>query len=286
MAEGQTETVRVTPGLLGKFLGAAKTLPEERLKKDTIGIATGLAWTATGGDVLFVEASIMKGKGRLTLTGQLGDVMKESAQAALSWARSHARAHGIKDEVFAANDLHVHVPEGAIPKDGPSAGITMATAILSALTGQAVRSGLAMTGEITLRGQVLPIGGLKEKILAARRAHIETVVCPKLNKKDLDEVPVHLRRGMNVPPGRRRGGGARPGPRPARGAEGPHGHEDPAAPVPGTSPAPRHGLAEPLGGVRGGGRYLPPQSQRRMSGRIAPPCWSLCAPSPHSCFTS
>jgi ATP-dependent Lon protease len=188
--------VRTTPGSLGKFLGAAKTLPEERLKKDTVGIATGLAWTATGGDVLFVEASIMKGKGRLTLTGQLGDVMKESAQAALSWARSHARPHGIRDEVFGTHDLHVHVPEGAIPKDGPSAGITMATAILSALTGRAVRSGLAMTGEITLRGQVLPIGGLKEKILAARRAHLDTIVCPKLNKKDLDEVPLQLRRGM------------------------------------------------------------------------------------------
>jgi len=197
VAEGQTGAVRVTPGSLNRFLGAAKTLPEERLKKDTVGIATGLAWTATGGDVLFVEASIMKGKGRLTLTGQLGDVMKESAQAALSWARSHARAHGIRDEVFAQNDLHVHVPEGAIPKDGPSAGITMATAILSALTMRPVRSGLAMTGEITLRGQVLPIGGLKEKILAARRAHIDTIVFPKLNKKDLDEVPVHLRRGMS-----------------------------------------------------------------------------------------
>jgi ATP-dependent Lon protease len=197
VAEGLTGTVRVTPGSLHRFLGAAKTLPEERLKKDTVGISTGLAWTATGGDVLFVEASIMKGKGRLTLTGQLGDVMKESAQAALSWARSHARAHGIRDEVFAQNDLHVHVPEGAIPKDGPSAGITMATAILSALTMRPVRSGLAMTGEITLRGQVLPIGGLKEKILAARRAHIDTIVFPKLNKKDLDEVPVHLRRGMS-----------------------------------------------------------------------------------------
>jgi ATP-dependent Lon protease len=196
VAEGQTGTTRVTPGSLKRFLGAAKTLPEERLKKDTVGIATGLAWTATGGDVLFVEASLMKGKGRLTLTGQLGDVMKESAQAALSWARSHARAHGIRDEVFAQNDLHVHVPEGAIPKDGPSAGITMATAILSALTSRPVRSGLAMTGEITLRGQVLPIGGLKEKILAARRAHIDTIVFPGLNKKDLDEVPAHLRRGL------------------------------------------------------------------------------------------
>ena len=196
VAEGEVRTVRVTPGSLQRFLGAPKTLPEERLKKDAVGIATGLAWTATGGDVLFVEASIMKGKGQLTLTGHLGDVMKESAQAALSWARSHARNHGIKDEIFATHDLHVHVPEGAIPKDGPSAGITMATAILSALTGQAVRAAVAMTGEITLRGQVLPIGGLKEKILAARRAGIETIVCPKLNQKDLDEVPTHLRRSI------------------------------------------------------------------------------------------
>jgi ATP-dependent Lon protease len=196
VAEGETGTVRVTPGGLQKFLGAPKTLPEERLKKDSVGIATGLAWTATGGDVLFVEAQVMKGKGRLTLTGQLGDVMKESAQAALSWARSHARTHGIKEDVFGANDLHVHVPEGAIPKDGPSAGITIATAILSALTGRAVRAAVAMTGEITLRGSVLPIGGLKEKILAARRAGIETIVCPKLNQKELDEVPTHLRRGL------------------------------------------------------------------------------------------
>ncbi len=230
VAEGQTGSVRVVPGSLKKFLGAAKTLPEERLKKDTVGIATGLAWTATGGDVLFIEAQVMKGKGRLTLTGQLGDVMKESAQAALSWARSHARAHGIKDEVFAQNDLHVHVPEGAIPKDGPSAGITMATSILSALTGRAVRAGLAMTGEITLRGQVLPIGGLKEKILAARRAHIDTIVCPKLNKKDLDEVAPHLRRGMSFhlvddveevlalalvpPPAPKLASGPKPAPRP------------------------------------------------------------------------
>jgi ATP-dependent Lon protease len=197
VAGGDTATVRVRPPALQKFLGAPKTLPEERLKKDTVGIATGLAWTATGGDVLFVEAGLMKGKGRLTLTGQLGEVMKESAQAALSWARGHARVHGIKDETFATHDLHVHVPEGAIPKDGPSAGITMAAAILSALTGRAVRSGVAMTGEITLRGQVLPIGGLKEKILAARRAGIDTIVCPKLNQKELDEVPPHLRRGLS-----------------------------------------------------------------------------------------
>ncbi len=196
VAEGEEGKVRVTPASLQRFIGAPKTLPEERLKMDAVGIATGLAWTATGGDVLFVEASTMKGKGGLTLTGQLGDVMKESAQAALSYARSRAKQWGIRDEFFAINDLHIHVPEGAIPKDGPSAGITMATALISAFTGRAVRCSVAMTGEITLRGHVLPIGGLKEKILAARRAGIETIVCPKLNQKELDEVPAQLRRGI------------------------------------------------------------------------------------------
>jgi ATP-dependent Lon protease len=196
VAEGETGKVRVGPGSLHKYLGAPKILPEERLKKDAVGIATGLAWTATGGDVLFVEATTMKGKGGLTLTGQLGDVMKESAQAALSYARSRAKQWGIPDALFADHDLHVHVPEGSIPKDGPSAGITMATAIISAFTGRPVRCSVAMTGEITLRGHVLPIGGLKEKILAARRAGIETVVCPKLNQKELDEVPAPLRRGI------------------------------------------------------------------------------------------
>jgi ATP-dependent Lon protease len=198
VAEGDTATVRVTPGALQKFLGAPKTLPEERLKKDEAGIATGLAWTATGGDVLFVEATVMKGKGRLTLTGHLGDVMKESAQAALSWTRAHARGLGLREEVFGLHDVHVHVPEGSIPKDGPSAGVTMATALVSAFTGRPVRASIAMTGEITLRGHVLPIGGLKEKILAARRAGIDTILCPKLNKKELDEVPAQLRRGLTV----------------------------------------------------------------------------------------
>jgi ATP-dependent Lon protease len=196
VAEGEEGKVRVTPASLQRYLGAPKTLPEERLTKDAVGIATGLAWTATGGDVLFVEASTMKGKGALTLTGQLGDVMKESAQAALSYARSRAKQWGIRDEFFAQNDLHIHVPEGAIPKDGPSAGITMATAMISAFTGRPVRCSVAMTGEITLRGHVLPIGGLKEKILAARRAGIETIVCPKLNQKELDEVPAQLKRGI------------------------------------------------------------------------------------------
>jgi ATP-dependent Lon protease len=197
VAEGETGKVRVAPGSLQKYIGAPKTLPEERLKKDAVGIATGLAWTATGGDVLFVEATTMKGKGGLTLTGQLGDVMKESAQAALSYARSRAKQWGIRDEFFATHDIHVHVPEGAIPKDGPSAGITMATALISAFTGRPVRCSVAMTGEITLRGHVLPIGGLKEKILAARRAGIDTIVCPKLNQKELDEVPTQLRRGID-----------------------------------------------------------------------------------------
>jgi ATP-dependent Lon protease len=198
VAEGQMNTVRVTPGSVGKFLGAPKILPDEILKKDAVGIALGLAWTATGGDVLFVEATAMKGKGGLILTGHLGDVMKESAQAALSYARSRARQFGIREDFFGGHDLHVHVPEGAIPKDGPSAGVTIATAMLSVLSGRPVRRSLAMTGEITLRGNVLPIGGLKEKILAARRAGITTVVIPKLNKKELDEIPAVLKRAVDI----------------------------------------------------------------------------------------
>jgi ATP-dependent Lon protease len=197
-AEGRTGGVRVTPATVQKYLGAPKVLPDEVLKKDQVGIATGLAWTATGGDVLFIEATAMKGKGRLTLTGQLGEVMKESAQAALSYARSHARSYGIRDEFFANHDLHVHIPEGAIPKDGPSAGITMATAMISVFTNRPVKRSVAMTGEITLRGNVLPIGGLKEKILAARRAGVGMVVCPKLNQKELDEIPAPLKRGIEV----------------------------------------------------------------------------------------
>ena len=196
VAEGEEGQKRVTPNSLYRYLGAPKILPDEMLKQDAIGIATGLAWTATGGDILFIEATAFKGKGRLMLTGQLGEVMKESGQAALSYARSHARALGIKDGLFANRDIHVHVPEGAIPKDGPSAGITMATSLISVFTARPVRRSIAMTGEITLRGNVLPIGGLKEKILAARRVGIKTVICPKLNEKELDEVPADLKRGM------------------------------------------------------------------------------------------
>jgi ATP-dependent Lon protease len=200
VAEGQPDTVKVTPATLHRYLGAPKILPDEILKKDSVGVAMALAWTATGGDVMFIEASSMRGKGRLTLTGSLGDVMKESAQAALSYARARARTFGIKDDYFASHDLHVHVPEGAIPKDGPSAGITIAAAVLSVLTNRPVRRTLAMTGEITLRGNVLPIGGLKEKLLAARRAGITTVIVPELNKKELDEIPAHLKRGLEIHP--------------------------------------------------------------------------------------
>jgi ATP-dependent Lon protease len=196
VAEGETRPVRVTPAGLPRFLGARKILGDEMLARDSVGTATGLAWTASGGDVLFVEATAMKGKGALTLTGKLGEVMKESAHAALSYARSRAGDYGIREEFFAEHDLHVHVPEGAIPKDGPSAGITIATAMISVFTGRPVRRSVAMTGEITLRGNVLPIGGLKEKILAARRAGLTTLVIPQLNKKDLDEVPAHLKRGL------------------------------------------------------------------------------------------
>jgi ATP-dependent Lon protease len=198
VAEGQADLVKVTPATLHRYLGAPKILPDEILKKDNVGVAMALAWTATGGDVMFIEASSMRGKGRLILTGSLGDVMKESAQAALSYARARARNFGIKEDYFAAHDLHVHVPEGAIPKDGPSAGITIAAAVLSVFTNRPVRRTVAMTGEITLRGNVLPIGGLKEKLLAARRAGITSVIIPKLNKKELDEIPPHLKRGLEL----------------------------------------------------------------------------------------
>jgi ATP-dependent Lon protease len=198
VAEGHTKTIRITPHNVFKFLGAPKILPDEILKKDQVGVATGMAWTASGGDVMFIEATAFKGKGRLTLTGSLGDVMKESAQAALSFARTRARQYGIKEDFFATHDLHVHVPEGAIPKDGPSAGITIATAMISVFLNRPVRRAVAMTGEITLRGNVLPIGGLKEKMLAARRAGITIVLVPKLNKKDVDEIASHLKRGLQI----------------------------------------------------------------------------------------
>ncbi|KAF0144581.1 MAG: ATP-dependent Lon protease [Nitrospirae bacterium] len=196
IAEGKQKIFIVKAKNLHRFLGVPKHLPEEEMEKDEVGVATGLAWTEAGGDIIYVEATTMKGKGSLTLTGQLGDVMKESAQAALSYVRSKAASLGIKDEIFAKTDLHIHVPAGAIPKDGPSAGITMATSIASALTGKPVKKDVAMTGEVTLRGRVLPIGGLKEKALAAKRMGIKVVIVPKRNKKDLEDIPKYVKKDM------------------------------------------------------------------------------------------
>ena len=194
VAEGRKNPVLVTETAVTRFLGAPRYLPEEERREDEIGVATGLAWTEVGGEILYIEVSTMKGKGNLTLTGQLGDVMKESAQAALSYARAHAVELGIDPDIFETIDLHVHVPAGAIPKDGPSAGVTMATALISALSGRRVSKDVAMTGEITLRGKVLPIGGLKEKVLAAVQAHIDTIIIPRRNEKDLEDIPRHLRK--------------------------------------------------------------------------------------------
>ena len=197
VAEGKHEITRVTRANVHIFLGPPKFLPEAEQEEHEIGVATGLAWTSTGGEILYVEASLSRGRGNLTLTGQLGDVMKESAQAAVSYARAHAKNLGIEADFYQKLDIHIHVPAGAIPKDGPSAGITMATALISALTKRPVSRDVAMTGEITLRGRVLPIGGLKEKSLAAFRAGIKTIVIPDRNEKDMGEMPKALRRKLD-----------------------------------------------------------------------------------------
>jgi ATP-dependent Lon protease len=199
-AEGDERPVQVTPDLVVEMLGAPRFLDEEMEErtKDP-GVAVGLAWTPAGGEVLFIEASRMAGGGSLTLTGQLGDVMKESARAALSWLRTHAREYGIDPDFFKNVEMHVHVPSGAIPKDGPSAGVTMATAMASILTGRPVRGDIAMTGEITLSGRVLPVGGIKEKVLAARRVGIQEVILPKQNAKNVNEdLTAELRQGLTV----------------------------------------------------------------------------------------
>jgi ATP-dependent Lon protease len=196
IAEGKIKDYRISAANLSKHLGVPKFLPEEEMEKDEVGVATGLAWTETGGDIIYIEATIMKGKGTITLTGQLGDVMKESAHAALSYIRSKAKEIGIDNTLFAKNDIHIHVPAGATPKDGPSAGITMATSIASAFTGRPVSKSTAMTGEVTLRGRVLPIGGLKEKTLAAKRMGIHKILIPARNKKDLDDIPKYVKKDM------------------------------------------------------------------------------------------
>jgi ATP-dependent Lon protease len=196
VVEGKTGGTQVTVDLLTKYLGQQKFFSEvaERLNKP--GIATGMAWTPVGGEILFIEATKMKGKGNLILTGQLGDVMKESAQAALSYISSEARRLGIDESFRERSDIHIHVPAGATPKDGPSAGVTMLTALTSLLTGRLVRNDLAMTGEITLRGAVLPIGGVKEKVLAAHRAGLKHVLLPERNRYDLEEIPQHVRESL------------------------------------------------------------------------------------------
>lgn len=196
--EGEKEKIKVTEQNLEKFLGKEKYSFDKKNDTDEVGIVRGLAWTSVGGDTLEIEVNIMPGKGEFQLTGQLGDVMKESAQAGISYIRSVSEEYHIPKKFFQENDIHIHIPEGAVPKDGPSAGITMATAMLSAITKTPVRADVAMTGEITIRGRVLPIGGLKEKTLAAKNAGIKTICVPKKNEKDIDEISPEIKKGLEI----------------------------------------------------------------------------------------
>ena len=196
VAEGKERISRITLQNIERYLGPPKIFRDQLLKKDRIGVTTGVAWTASGGEILFVESIKMKGKGKLSLTGSLGDVMKESAQAALSYARAHTKDLGIDMRVFSQNDFHIHIPEGAIPKDGPSAGVTIATSLISVCTKRKVKRDVAMTGEITLRGIVLPVGGIKEKVLAAQREGVKRMIIPTANKKDLIDIPKKVKDEM------------------------------------------------------------------------------------------
>ena len=197
IAGREAERVDVDATKVRELLGRPKVHPERAARADQVGVATGMYYTPMGGDIMFVEASTMKGKGELVLTGQLGDVMKESARAAWTYARSHAESLGIAGECF-ERDLHVHVPAGAIPKDGPSAGVTLATAMVSALSSRPARHDIAMTGEITLSGRVLPIGGVKEKVLGAVRSGINEILVPKDNEADLDDLPKEVRDSLQI----------------------------------------------------------------------------------------
>jgi ATP-dependent Lon protease len=196
IVENDKKKIKVVPANLKKYLGIPKYKFDLINQKNEIGVVTGLAWTSVGGETLFIEVSVMPGTGKLELTGHLGDVMKESARAGLSYIRSRSDEFGIDKEFTKNMDIHIHVPEGATPKDGPSAGITMTTALISALTKKPVHRDVAMTGEVTLRGRVLPIGGLKEKVLAAKRAGIKKIILPYENEKDVEEIPDAVRKNM------------------------------------------------------------------------------------------
>jgi ATP-dependent Lon protease len=196
LAENKSTPRNIARNALHRYLGPPQYTESLTQEADEVGVAVGIAWTEAGGDIMPVEVSLMEGKGNLTLTGQLGEVMQESAQAALSYARARATELGVKAQDFDQLDIHIHVPEGAIPKDGPSAGVTMATAFISALTNRAVYHDVAMTGEITLRGRILPVGGLKEKSMAAHRAGIKTIIVPGRNKKDMVEIPKKIQRDL------------------------------------------------------------------------------------------
>ena len=196
--QNHKKCVRVTEANLEKYLGTERYRYDMANETDEIGIVRGLAWTSVGGDTLQIEVNIMPGKGEVTLTGQLGDVMKESAQTGISYIRSISTAHKIASDYFKKHDFHIHIPQGSVPKDGPSAGITMATALFSAITEKPVKAEVAMTGEITLRGRVLPIGGLKEKILAAKNANIKTVLVPKKNERDIEEIADEIKQGLRI----------------------------------------------------------------------------------------
>jgi len=198
VSKGRSYKVRVTSKNLAKFLGQPLYLESEVEKANEVGVTTGLAWTEAGGDIMAVETSMMNGKGKLILTGKLGEIMQESAKASLTYIRSRAKELNIDGRFYKNTDIHIHIPEGAIPKDGPSAGITMATALVSMLTGRPARYDVAMTGEITLRGRVLPVGGVKSKLLAAHRAGIKTVILPKKNEKDLDDIPKDIRKRLQL----------------------------------------------------------------------------------------
>lgn len=197
---GEQDGMQITPDMLDDLAGVKKFRFGETEQDDQVGVVTGLAWTEVGGDLLTIEAVKMPGRGKMTVTGNLRDVMKESISAANSFVQSRAPSLGVKPTVFRSSDIHVHVPEGATPKDGPSAGTGMMTAIVSVLTGVPVRKDIAMTGEITLRGRVLPIGGLKEKLLAALRGGVKTVLIPKENEKDLAEIPDNVKDGLEIIP--------------------------------------------------------------------------------------